>query len=307
VESFIKCGKCGKKLSPEEKAAAMLESGQWVSGHTNRLDRGFYINQLYSKTIGPRNIAELFLKAQSSPADEQEFYNSKLGLTRIVEGAKITDKHLDECAGNFKKQDIAPAQSLVTMGIDVGKWLHVEIDRWTVDNNISSSDITTVARCQVLADMKVLNFEELDRLMQEYRVAFAVIDANPERRKALEFAQRFYGRVKMCFYSRGIASKQIHLKEDDEHALSVDRTSWMDASLGRFRTRRISLPIDISTEYKDHIKEPIRVYEKDADGNPISRYVSVGEDHYAHARNYAEIALPLAASLAGHQNVSGVY
>jgi hypothetical protein len=307
AESFIKCGKCKKRLSQDNKAAALLETGRWVSGYTDRLDRGFYVNQLYSKTISPRAIAELFVKAQSNPASEQEFYNSKMGLTRIVEGAKITDKHLDECAGNFKKQDVSPAHSLITMGIDVGKWLHVEIDRWTIDNTIATTDITTMARCQVIADIKVRDFEELDRLMREYRVAFAVIDANPERRKALEFAERFYGRVRLCFYGRGVATKQIHLKEEEEHTMTVDRTSWLDASLGRFRTRRISLPIDISTEYKNHIKEPIRVYEKDKDGNPTSRYVSVDDDHYAHARNYAEIALPLAASMTGHQDVTGVY
>jgi len=307
AESFVKCGKCSKKLDRDIKAAALLETGQWVSGYTDRLDRGFFINQMYSKTVSPRNFAELFLKAQTNPADEQEFYNSKLGETRIVEGAKITDKHLDECLGNFKKQDISPAHSLITMGIDVGKWLHVEIDRWTIDNAVSSADITVLAKCQVLADLKVQHFEELDRFMQEFRVAFAVIDANPERRKALEFAERFYGRVRMCFYGRGISTKQIHLKEEEEHSMTVDRTSWLDASLGRFRTRRISLPVDISTEYKNHIKEPIRVYEKDSDGNPVSRYVSVGDDHYAHARTYAEIALPLAANLSGHQNISGVY
>lgn len=306
-ESFVKCKECKKKITPEEKAQALVETGQWVSGYTDRLTRGFYINQLYSKTVKPYEIAELFLKAQTNPADEQEFYNSKMGETRIVEGAKITDVHIDECMGNFKKQDISPAHSLITMGIDVGKWLHVEVDRWALDSNISSGDITILAKCQVLADLKIQHFEELDQLMQQYRVAFAVIDANPERRKAMEFAQRFYGRVRMCFYGRGVSSKQIHLKEEEEHSMTVDRTSWLDASLGRFRTRRISLPIDISTEYKNHIKEPIRVYEKDKDGNPVSRYVSVGDDHYAHARTYAEIALPLAANLSGHQNISGVY
>ena len=41
----------------------------------------------------------------------------------------------------------------------------------------------------------------------------------------------------------------------------------------------------------------IRVYVKDRLGNQTGRYITpIGEDHFAHARNYAEIALPLAAS-----------
>ena len=79
--------------------------------------------------------------------------------------------------------------------------------------------------------------------------------------------------------------------------VSVDRTSWLDLSLGRFRTKRISLPRNTDLEYKTHIKSLVRISEKDDDGNVIGRYIKNGEDHYAHARNYAEIALPLALAM----------
>ena len=60
--------------------------------------------------------------------------------------------------------------------------------------------------------------------------------------------------------------------------------------------------LDLS-EYQVTVKVP----ETDADGNPVARYLKGSKpDHFAHARNYSEIALPLAASMAQSYNVSGV-
>ena len=60
-------------------------------------------------------------------------------------------------------------------------------------------------------------------------------------------------------------------------------------------------------EYKDHLQAPVRIYKRDKDGNPVGIYVTGNEqDHFAHARNYAEMALPLAASLMSSQDVENI-
>jgi len=143
--------------------------------------------------------------------------------------------------------------------------------------------------------------------MHRFKVNFAVIDANPERRKALEFAQRYWRHVKMCFYARGINSKNITLHRPEQHSLNVDRTSWLDLSLGRIKRRKMKRPVDVPREYKEQLKALVRITEKDSDGNPVGKYLKTGADHYAHARNYNEIALQLAASFAQSQNIGGVY
>ena len=65
------------------------------------------------------------------------------------------------------------------------------------------------------------------------------------------------------------------------------------------------LPKDLSMEYKKHIKSLVRIYKKDADGNPVGSYVkeSNAADHFAHAHNYAEIALTLGLGLAQSKNI----
>lgn len=307
-DSYLICKECNNKL-PHETKPEWLSTGKWVSTYSDRIIKGYQISQLYSNTIKPKDLAVSVLKASQNPADEQELYNSKLGMTHIIEGARVTDVKIKECMAGFKKLLQVDYPAIITMGIDVGKWLHFEIDEWRFNLEADINDLNLLAECRLINEGKVLNFEELDKLMKDFRVGFCVIDANPERRKALEFAQRFWGRVKLCFYNPGIGGKQIHLYPENEHTLGVDRTSWMDLSLGRVNRGKIKLPVDLSIEYKNHLKAPVRVYSKDNTGNPVGKYVtsSHDEDHFAHARTYAEMALPLVASLVTSQDISGVF
>ena len=297
-ESYNCCPRCRQKLSHENKWE-YLESGLWVPA-APKADpdvRGFYVNQLYSSTIRPVDLAKAAIKAELDPTDESEFFNSKLGLPHIVKGAQITDVDINNCIGNYEQT--ASGSGLVTMGVDVGNFLHVEIDQWDVN---PGPDINTHAKCRVLAFRKLRNFEELDALMRQYQVHACVVDKFPEQRKAKEFADRFFGYVKLCFYGRGQSNRSLSVRDDEDdivvdHQVTVDRTSWLDVSLGRFRNTTITLPRNTPEEYKSHLKNQVRIYRKDAFGNPIGSYESTGADHFGHARNYAEIALPFAAAI----------
>jgi len=308
--SHLICKECKGILSHKEKIDYLaLDNAEWISTYTDRDVIGFHINQLYSMTVRPDEIARLYLKAQTNPSDEQEFYNSKLGLTHIVEGARVTDAEIKECKGSHIKIAKAPENALITMGVDVGKWLHYEIDQWFFESeNLDSADINLLATCKVLTEGKLLHFEELDYLMRKFSVYFCIIDANPEKRKALEFAQRFWGHVKLCYYGNNIVnSKQIHVHAEEEHTITVDRTSWLDLSFSRFHNTKIMIPKDISVEWENQIKAPVRVYEKDKNGNPIGRYVTGNEDdHFAHSRNYSELALPFALSLSSNYDIGKI-
>lgn len=296
-ESHLICKECKAEL-PHKTKTDWLSKGVWVEGHADRDSKGWHINQLYSCTVRPDTIARLYLQSLYDKAAEQEFYNSKLGIPHVVEGARVTDKHIDDCRGDYKNGDARPS-GIVTMGVDVGSWIHYEIDEWRLPQYSSGADINGLSQCRCLKFGKVRNFEELDALMLQWGVHFCVIDAQPERRKSIEFANRFYGRVRVCWYPNGISGKSLHLN-DEEQSVSVDRTSWLDLSLGRIQRGKpwFNLPLDTDFEYRQHVKALVRVYDKDKNDNPVGRYVKGSDaDHYAHARNYAEIALPLAASL----------
>jgi len=302
-ESYLKCSKCQKRIYHEEKAE-WLKGGVWVPKFEGRTIQGWGISQLYSSTVKCNNFLESYFRAKIDPADEQEFYNSKLGIPHIVEGARVNEKNIDECIKDYITHQ-QNTGGIVTMGVDVGTVLHFEITKWQLSN--TAIDLNVEARPQVLAVGKVSHFEELDILMRAYNVTSCVVDMQPERRKAFEFASRFWGRVKLCIYGNGVQGKRLHVGNEDELTVTVDRTSWLDMSLSRFKNCSISLPKDVPREYKRHIMSLVRVYEKDGQGNPVGKYVKAGseQDHFAHARNYNEIALPFAVSLGQSHNIYG--
>ncbi len=307
------CTAC-KGVLPHENKRVFLNSGKWVPSVSQTDVRGFFINQLYSPAVKPAAVAKLYLTGLRDKIAEQEFFNSKLGMTHIVDGARITDELIDKCIGSHKihfEGTFPNNNRIVTMGIDIGRWNHVVVNEWIMPKsmyNIAYGDINTYAVPKVIAALKVPSFNDLDNLMFQFGVHFAVIDAQPERRMSNTFAQRFYGRVKMCFYTRGVSGRQTVPAPEVDQAVNVDRTSWLDMTLGRFQRGKdgIILPMDINLEYREHLKAQVRVYLKDVDGNPIGRYVTPDnlEDHYAHAQNYAEIALPFALGVGESRDIT---
>lgn len=301
INSYLKCSLCNQKLDHESKSE-YLSSGIWVPSFADRPARGFYVNQMYSSSITPYEFATSYIKSTMNPADEQEFHNSKMGRTHAVKGAQLSDDEIQSCVGGY---DPGPRPGIITLGVDVGSYLNYEIDLWHLPPKFVTGDINIEAKPQVIDFGKVVDFEQLDLLMNRFNVRFCVIDAQPERRKAKEFATRYHGRVKLCFYGRGLNGKQINIQKD-EPIITVDRTSWLDLSLSRYRNNTITLPKTVDLEYRDNLKALVRRYRRDKDGNPTAEYVC-GEkpDHYAHSRNYAEIALPFAVSLARSYNLTG--
>ena len=301
MTSFLKCKECKGKLEHKDKKI-WLAQNEWVKSYDQRTSAGFYVNQLYSSTVSPGDLAKAYLTSLTDKSAEQEFYNSKLGLTHAVEGASVTDKDIQAARGEYKNG--THAEGFLTMGVDVGVKLHYAIRQWYF-NPVVIGDLNATARCRTLKYGTVLHFHELDEIMYQFRPKMVVIDAQPERRKAHEFSMRFPGDVRVCFYVGGIRGKQIHqTKEDVEYGISVDRTSWLDLTLGRFHAKSISIPADVDEEYQSHLKCLVRIYDKDKDGNPIGKYVKGGgDDHYAHAENYAEIAFAIASGRGSNQTI----
>ena len=171
-------------------------------------------------------------------------------------------------------------------------------------------DINAAAQAKVLAEGKFWRDQfdsELNRLMREWQVLTCVIDADPWILEARRFARRFPGHVYLCRYRRGVTAKEIAISDEDDDApvITVDRSNWLSAALGRFKTdpTRIILPCDVSHEYREHIKSLVGTYERDEFGNPIYVYKETGPDHFAHARAYAEMALPLVAMQVTNKDV----
>ena len=321
-KSYLKCKECGGRLEHEDKPnfLKIKEDGGtsgWVPTHDNNNPdyRGFYINQLYSYTVTPGELVVAYHRGIGDEGAMSEFHKSKLGMPYISEGGQVTDDQLDACVRNHTKSGPRPksAQSdFITMGVDQGDWLHIEVNNWTfqaLNKDLNSHAIPKVVwqgKFNVAADN---GWDQLALMMSEWQVLHCVIDADPNTHDARLFARRFPGYVTLCRYRPGVTQKELQVADTDAYRtkiVTVDRTSWLDIALGRFKTTppRIALPRDVSVEYRDNVMNLVRTYTRDKNGNPRAEYVDTGADHYGHARCYAEIALPLAASYVKGQDIS---
>jgi len=312
-ESFIKCKECKHPLDHSTKHE-WLAQGNAIWEPTVQCDedhRSFYINQLYSYAMSPPEIASAYFRGIGDEAAMVEFHNSKLGLPYIPDGGQVTDEEIEDALRRYSKNESRPTvggERLITMGIDQGKWNHVVVMEYATTAKEAGMDINAATVGKLLWEGKfdASDFGLLDRLMQEWQVLACVIDADPQINDARRFARRFPGYVWLCRYRRGVTGKEQQESEADTGApmLTVDRTNWLDASMGRFHSGRMWLPIDVSLEFKENVKNLVRTYEQDELGNPRAVYLNTGPDHFGHALNYAEMALPLAAGISTSANIT---
>lgn len=307
-KSHLKCKECKQRIEQEEKPI-VLENAAWEpTVSVSDSHRSFYINQMYSYTVTPSDLAIAYFRGVGDEAAMVEFYNSKQGQPYIPDGGQVTEEEIDTCIRNYIQQDQRPAvgtDRCIVMGIDQGKNNNICIVEYFLKGG--SGDINAAAHAKLLweGELSGNDFTLLDPLMYDWQIKACVIDADPQINDARRFARRFPGFVYLCRYRRGVTGKEYQISEEDSGApiVTVDRTNWLDATLGRFHSNRISLPGDTSNKLKEHVKNLARTYTKDDQGNPKATYINTGPDHIAHALNYAEIAFPLAAGIGGSTDI----
>jgi Phage terminase large subunit (GpA) len=292
--SHLICYEC-KATLPHADKRQYLKKGKWVAEKPGQITRGFNINQMYSARLPPYKLAISYLEALRDPTADQEFFNSKLGLPKIIEGAEITEEMVGGLIKSYEMVESCRPGTVITMGVDVNKTFNVEIDQWDLAE-CSPIDVNQKARCRVLWAGECNTIEEVGQFMTAYNVNFCVVDAMPETQLVTQFANNFFGRVRICRYNHYATARSVFAAKGDIQ-VSVNRTAWLDQSLGRFRNGTIYLPRNISADYSRHIRAMIRTPSLDTHGNLVYKYVHQDSkpDHYAHARNYAEIALPFAS------------
>lgn len=307
--SFLKCKECKKRIEQEEKSE-FLKDGFWqATAQVSEDHRSFNINQLYSYTVTASDLAIAHFRGLGDEAAMVEYHNSKQGLPYIPEEGQITDEDIDNAIGNYVKSDQYPTlgtERCIVMGIDQGKRNNVIIVEYMIRGG--GGDINAAAFAKVLWEGEVdgNDFSLMDHLMWDWQVKCCVLDADPQINDARRFARRFPNFVYLCRYRRGPVGKEIQISEEDSGApiITVDRSNWLDATLGRFKSNRISLPTDSSNKLKTHLKNLVRTYEKDTQNNPRAIYINTGDDHFTHALAYAEMAFLLAAGVADTESIN---
>lgn len=300
ANSFIRCHlpSCHGVLPHAEKHK-WLAPGVWTPTAVNAdaNTRGFTLNQMYSPVVTPHAFSIKYHRGRGDEAARREFHNSALGQPYVEDGSQVCDAHIDACIKDYALEQCYPKpgdKSLITLGIDQGGFHHWCAVKWTLRGTTGDANDRAIGRLigcgRVLCD----DWDEgVGRLMRMYQVKMAVVDCFPDQTSARRFARRFAGYVWACQYVVGRGAREITRFEDQYGAniAKVDRAGWLSKSLGRIMVGEAELPRDLPFEWRRQCKNLIREYKRGVDGNYQADYVRLSDDHYAHAWNYAEIAL----------------
>lgn len=300
--SRLICYECKEEL-PHETKRQWLSTGRWIPTNPDADPeniRGFHISQLYSPTVEPWEIVVAYLRGHSDEAARREFHNSKLGLPFIEDAHQVNDSQIDEATKKFSLAavdlPVRDRDGIVTLGVDQGGPIHHwAAVKWKFDRNrVGDPNDRAIGRLIGCGRILQDDWAGIHSLMRTYRVWRAVVDYFPEPTNARVFARAFKDAVYLCQYVKGAAAREVRLTEDDygAHLVRVDKTSWLSKSLGRVMVGDLELPLDLPLEFRKHLKAPVRTL-KDVNGQYVAEYVETGPDHYAHALNYAEIALKI--------------
>ena len=173
------------------------------------------------------------------------------------------------------------------MGVDQGKDLHVVIGK---KHPQKAGKLVHIAIYR--------DWEELDRLMTNFKVLRCVVDALPETRNARAFAERFRGRVYLNYYNE--RQKGSYAWNEKELIVQCNRTESLDASHKEVMERSIILSrqVEIVKEFAEHLHNVAKKLEEDEEtGSKRYVYVKLGPDHFRHAFNYEAMARQNAPNL----------
>ena len=297
---MIKCQKCGAETCleiefpncllelPEGRVIRVCKNcrneifskdGFWVAQYPSRSQDlvGWWISQLNSVYVDPGKV----LKAFREPPNRNlaEFYNSKLGLAYISADNRLAVQDVYSCCGQeaMSMNHKGPC----AMGVDVGSLLNVVVGFKPKEKVL-----------QIIYIARVSSFNDVHDIAQRFNVRYAVIDMEPELRKAREFAQAEHYPVFLCDYQDHVVTGPVW--DEEKRVVKVNRTDICDAthdlvsSSGFLVLPRRSEELDL---FAKQVCNAAKVLQEDQEtGSREYRYRKLGEDHYRHALNYFYLA-----------------
>jgi len=269
-DAVFRCKRCHNEITDEDRL-----NGRYVNFRTyGFLASGYHV----SKLMDIRFKANFFLVNGLDPSKQEEFYKSDLGEPFEPSGNKVTSEDLDSSC--YEGQFLGRSDTPTTCGVDVGDKLHYTISQ----HNAGISYKIAMGTC---------NWQELHSILATYNVMRMVIDVNPERTKAKEFAKHYPFRVFLADYN-----SKDHLYKHQAGSferISVNRTEIMTMVIESVKAGTRKIPVATKHKYKEyyeHMKVPIRSLRKNKTTGEMEAYFpKTGKpDHYFHAECYDLLA-----------------
>lgn len=303
---MIRCEKCGKYTCLELEYPECLhrmsngkvirlcmrcrdreiypQDGRWEARYPDQPMAGFWISHMCNYATNFRNGTDpghILDMIESPPKESHKvthFWNMDMGVGFASVRDRLSYQQvLDLCGDDgIANNDPGPC----SMGVDQGNDIHVVIGKAAPN---------CAGRIVHIQDYK--DWSELDPLMKRFKVSRCVVDAEPEKRNARDFANRFPGKVYLNHYN--IHQKGDYAWNEKEHLVSCNRTESLDNSHREIADEDIILPkqCEVTEEFAKHMSNVAKRLEEDEEtGSQRYVYVKLGPDHYRHAFNYEAMA-----------------
>jgi len=277
------CAKCGAKLN--------MDDGVWVP-HQSKDRRGYHLSQLYTWIVPPdfpnyaSHIMNEYYESRRAQSKMSRFTISILGFPFGGGAARVTDQVLDECEGSH---GWSYSEVGAYMGVDQGDLLTIAI-------GIRSGPFLLYTYFE-----ETENWGRLDQLMEQFGIHYCVIDAQPNKKPAKDFAYRHNGRVSIQYFSGNAYKEDEEPHVDGGRAIMVkcvkqDRTEALDGFIDNLeahllyfpaRQKCSDLPLARLVDVRRHLKKLTVKFETDKRGN-VTRAYAAGpniENHYGMACN----------------------
>lgn len=267
---FRACKKCGAEIFPRD--------GHWVAQYPEKGKDvvGWWISQLNSIFVDPGKILKAYLEPPNN--NLAEVYNSKLGMAYIAAENRLTVNDIYACCGNDGMGVNHPGPC--AMGVDVGGMLNVVVGFRKTDKQL-----------QVCHLARVSSFNDVHDIAKRFNVKFAVVDAEPELRKAQEFSNSEGYPVFLCDYQVSLFSDPV--EDEEKRTVKVNRNWVCDATHGLITASGLLIMPRRNAEvevYAKQMSNTAKKLQEDKDGSRRYVYIKLGPDHYYHATNYFWLA-----------------
>jgi hypothetical protein len=265
------CKRCRREIFPK--------NGHWIAQYPQRSKDlvGWWISQLNSVYVDPGKILKVFRDPPNR--NLAEVYNSKLGMAYISADNRLTVNDVYFCCGQDAM--IMNHRGPCAMGVDVGSLLNVVVGLKPKDKVL-----------QVCYMARVSSFNDVSDIAKRFNVKFAVIDMEPELRKAREFQAGEPYPVFLCDYQDHVVTGPTW--DESKMIVKVNRTEVCDVTHNLFISPGLLVLPSRNEEleiFAKQVSSMAKVLEEDQEtGSREYRYRKLGEDHYRHALNYLYIA-----------------
>ena len=267
-----------------KKTIDRLKMGRWISQNPTSNIHGYKISGIHNPYRSVSELIEIFEKAKNSGFSAmQQFYNQVLGLPYEATGQSLSITDLDNCTQNY----IMPLEITDCFaGADIGIRINVAIAKKIKDKS------------RYVWIGTVSNFfgpmDSLEALIIKYNVQMMVVDAAPETRKVRELIEKFPNRIFAAYYpNRRFDIQNYYIFDEFKFEVYLDKTISLDYLVSDIQNGRFDLPSNSKyiPEFYEQMMSSVRVTETNPrTGQPQTRWMEKGPDHYLHTFNYCRIA-----------------